>query len=150
MWQGQARGMAHGLCELLWIMSVLKKLGIEYERSISLHCDSKVAIKIAYNLVQHDLTMKLIVTSSKKIWMRKIHFSFIKSEDQLVNVLTKAIYGIVFHSVINNLGMIDIYAPTKLRGSVDWWVVHLYWPVLRYIGTRMTRELKQRCVLVFN
>lgn len=44
-------GMAHGLCEFLWIMSVLKELGIEYERYISLHYDNKADIKIARNRV---------------------------------------------------------------------------------------------------
>jgi hypothetical protein len=40
-------GMAHGICELLWIRDVLKDLGIEYKQAMTLHCDNKTAIEIA-------------------------------------------------------------------------------------------------------
>ena len=40
-------GMAHGICELLWIRDVLKDLGIEYKQVMTLHCDNKTAIEIA-------------------------------------------------------------------------------------------------------
>jgi hypothetical protein len=37
-------GMAHGICELLWIKSVSKDLEIKYMDPINLCCDNKVAI----------------------------------------------------------------------------------------------------------
>ena len=48
--------MVHVVCELLWIKQVLQDLGINYGTFTSLHCDNKVVIKIAHNLVQYDRT----------------------------------------------------------------------------------------------
>ena len=54
--EAEFRGMAHGICELLWIRGVLKDLGIEYKQAMTLHCDNKAAIEIAQNPIQHDRT----------------------------------------------------------------------------------------------
>lgn len=56
-------GMAHGSCELLWIRSVLKELGIKYKISISLHYDNKLGIEIAHNSIQYDKTKHIEVDS---------------------------------------------------------------------------------------
>ncbi|KAK2967357.1 hypothetical protein RJ640_026371 [Escallonia rubra] len=47
--EAEFQSMAYGLCELLWIKGVLKDLGIECSRPISLFCDNKSAIEIAQN-----------------------------------------------------------------------------------------------------
>ncbi|XP_028101868.1 uncharacterized protein LOC114301153 [Camellia sinensis] len=52
--EAKFRGMAHGVCELIWIRNILRDLGIDYAKPMNLHCDNKVAIEIAQNLVQHD------------------------------------------------------------------------------------------------
>jgi hypothetical protein len=41
-----------------------------------------------------------------------IQFSFVKSEDQLADILTKAVSGKIFHHSLDKLGIADIYAPT--------------------------------------
>ena len=50
------RGMAHGMFKLIWIKNVVQDLRIDYEKSMSLHCDNKTAIEIAHNPIQHDHT----------------------------------------------------------------------------------------------
>ena len=57
--------MAHCVCELLWIRSVLKDLGIEYATPMNLYCGNKAAIEIAQNPVQHDRT-KYVEISSRR------------------------------------------------------------------------------------
>jgi hypothetical protein len=61
--EGEFRGMTKGLCEILWIKGLLKKLGylIETEIKIKMYCDNKSAITIANNLVQHDRTKRVEV-----------------------------------------------------------------------------------------
>ena len=93
--EAEFRGMAHGVCELLWIRNILRDLGIQYATPMNLYCDNKAAIQIKENL-------------DEKI----IQFPFIQSKSQLVDILTKAVSGKVFHGIIDKLGMIDIYAPT--------------------------------------
>ena len=45
--EAEFRGMAHGVCELLWIRNILRDLGIEYATPMNLYCDNKAAIQIA-------------------------------------------------------------------------------------------------------
>lgn len=54
--EAEFRGMAQGLCELLWIERVLSDLGIGHEKTMNMYCDNKTAIEIAQNPVQHDRT----------------------------------------------------------------------------------------------
>ena len=109
------RGMAHGVCELLWIRNILRDLGIEYATPMNLHCDNKAAIQNAQNPVQHDRTKHVEVDRhfiKENLDEKLIQFSFIQSESQLADMLTKAVSVKMFHGIIDKLGMIDIYAPT--------------------------------------
>ncbi|KAL0360592.1 UNVERIFIED_CONTAM: Retrovirus-related Pol polyprotein from transposon RE1 [Sesamum radiatum] len=54
--EAEFRGMAQGICELLWIKRVLSDLRIEHAKPMNLYCDNKAAIEIAQNPVQHDRT----------------------------------------------------------------------------------------------
>ena len=113
--EAEYRGMAHGVCELLWIRNVLKDLRIKYREPMDLHCDNKAAIEIAHNPVQHDRTKHVEVDRhfiKENLDRKIIRFPFVQSEDQLADVLTKAVSGRVFNSSIDKLGMFDIYAPT--------------------------------------
>ena len=95
---------------------MLQELGVDYGSSISLYYDNKVAIESTHNLVQHDHTKHVEVDWHfiKKNFDKKIiQFLFVRLEDQLADVLTKAISWRVFHGAINKLGMINIYAPIK-------------------------------------
>ena len=54
--EAESRGMAQGLCEMLWIRNIFKDLGMDYAKPMNLYCDNKVAIEIAQNPVKHDHT----------------------------------------------------------------------------------------------
>ncbi|CAL9003914.1 unnamed protein product, partial [Prunus brigantina] len=54
--EAEYRGMAHGVCELLWIKHVLTELGFKPKKPMKLYCDNIAAINIAHNPVQHDRT----------------------------------------------------------------------------------------------
>nr|KYP39692.1 Retrovirus-related Pol polyprotein from transposon TNT 1-94 [Cajanus cajan] len=113
--KAEFRGMAYGICELLWIRSILADLGIKYEQPMNLFCDNKAVVEIAHNPVQHDRTKHVEVDRhfiKEKLDNHVIQTPYVRSEDQLVDVLTKAVSGRVFEEVINKLGMIDIHAPT--------------------------------------
>jgi hypothetical protein len=113
--EAEYRGMAHGVCELLWIRNILKDLRIKYREPMDLHCDNKAAIEIAHNPVQHDRTKHVEVDRhfiKENLDRKIIKFPFVQSENQLADVLTKAVSRRVFNSSIDKLGMIDIYAPT--------------------------------------
>lgn len=59
--EAKFRGMAKGLCELLWIKRLLAEVGYEHESAMNLYSDNKAAIEITHNLVQHDRTKHIEV-----------------------------------------------------------------------------------------
>ncbi|RVX01439.1 hypothetical protein CK203_017584 [Vitis vinifera] len=82
---------------------------------IRLFCDNKVACDIAHNPVQHDRTKHVEVDRffiKEKLDDKIVELPKIRSENQLVDILTKAVSSQVFSKFLDKLGMCDIYAPT--------------------------------------
>jgi hypothetical protein len=82
---------------------------------IKMYCNNKAAIAIANNSVQHDQTKQVEVDKhfiKQKLDEKTVSFFFVKFEDQLANILTKAVSSKVFHYSLNKLGIRDIFAPT--------------------------------------
>ena len=80
--EAEYRGMAQGVCELLWLRSLLKSLGFKQEWSMPLHCDNTTAVEIAYNPVQHDRTKYVEIDRhfiKEKLDARIISFPFVPS-----------------------------------------------------------------------
>ncbi|CAL9030081.1 unnamed protein product [Prunus brigantina] len=113
--EAEYRGMAQGVCELLWLRRLLRDLGFGPQKPMDLYCDNKAAIAIAHNPVQHDRTKHVEVDRhfvKEKLDAEIISFPFISSEYQLADVLTKAVSTTVFLNSLDKLGMRDIFAPT--------------------------------------
>lgn len=82
---------------------------------MKLYCDNKSAIDIAHNPVQHDRTKHVEIDRhfiKEKLEAGIIIFPFVEFEDQLADVLTKAVASKVFIDSLVKLGMCDIHAPT--------------------------------------
>ncbi|CAL8991809.1 unnamed protein product [Prunus brigantina] len=113
--EAEYRGMAQGVCELLWLRRLLRDLGFGPQKPMDMYCDNKAAIAIAHNPVQHDRTKHVEVDRhfvKEKLDAEIISFPFISSEYQLADVLTKAVSTTVFLNSLDKLGMRDIFAPT--------------------------------------
>lgn len=54
--EAEFRGMTKGLCELLWLKRLLKKIGYTSQDTMNLFCDNKAAIATAQNPIQHYCT----------------------------------------------------------------------------------------------
>ena len=89
--EAEYRGMAHGVCEILWLRKLLWSLCFKQKEAMKLYCDNKSAREIAKNPVQHDMTKHV-----------EVDRHFIKEK------LEKKIMSIPFLK----LGMSNIYAPT--------------------------------------
>ena len=112
--EAEFRGMALEICEALWLRLLLMDLGWPTQ-PIRLYCDNKAACDIAHNPVQHDRTKHVEVNRffiKEKVDEKIVELPKIRSEDQLANILTKAISSQVFSKFLGKLGMCDIYAPT--------------------------------------
>ena len=90
--EAEYRGMAQGVCELLWLRNLLQDLGVKPKYAMQLYCDNKASIDISQNLVQHDCTKHVEVDRhfiKEKIDAKIISFHFVSTEEQLADMLTK-------------------------------------------------------------
>ncbi|KAM1032895.1 hypothetical protein TB2_035958 [Malus domestica] len=113
--EAEFRGMAHGICEVIWLRKLLGGLGFKAKKSISLYCDNKSAREIAENPVQHDRTKHVEVDHhfiKEKLEKKIVSIPFVNSEEQLANILTHAVCSRLFGDSLVKLDMCDIYAPT--------------------------------------
>nr|AFP55546.1 gag-pol polyprotein [Rosa rugosa] len=113
--EAEYRGMARGLCEMLWLRNLLNDLGFRQKKAMPLYCDNKAAIEIAHNPVQHDRTKHVEVDRhfiKEKLDGQIILFPFVPTEEQLADILTKALSTKAFYDSLDKLGICDLYAPT--------------------------------------
>lgn len=94
--------MALGVCEALWLRLLLIDLGYPPRRPIQLYCDNKATCDIAHNPVQHDRTKHVEVDRffiKEKLDEKIVELPTIRSEDQLADILTKAVSSRVYFTV---------------------------------------------------
>ena len=81
---------------------------------MKLYCDNKAAINITHNPIQHDGTKHVKINMhfiKQKLRNGLICTSFVKTGDQLADILTKEITSRPFYHILNKLSMIDIFTP---------------------------------------
>lgn len=113
--EAEFRGMSKGLCELLWLKILLNLIGFKPKIKMKLFCDNKATIKILQNHVQHDHTKHIRVDIhfiKHNLEEKVIKFPFVRSEDQLADMLTKVVSSKVFHNSLDKLCIRNIYSPT--------------------------------------
>ncbi|RVW31461.1 Retrovirus-related Pol polyprotein from transposon RE1 [Vitis vinifera] len=111
--ESKFRAIAQGLCELLWLKIILDDLRIKWDGSMKLYCDNKSAINIAHNPIQHDRTKHIEIDKhfiKEKLEEGVVCMSYIPSEHQLVDILTKGLNSSMFHNLVFKLRMEDIYS----------------------------------------
>ncbi|RVW43561.1 Retrovirus-related Pol polyprotein from transposon RE2 [Vitis vinifera] len=80
----------------------------------SAEAEFRAACDIAHNPVQHDRTKHVEVDRffiKEKLDDKIVELLKIRSQDQLADILTKAVSSQVFSKFLDKLGMCDIYAP---------------------------------------
>jgi hypothetical protein len=107
--EAEFQGMVKGICELLWLRT---ELDFEPSTEMKLFCDNKAVIDISHNPVQHDRTKHIEIDRhfiKEKLEPRIISTPFVRSHEQLADMLTKAISSTSFNESLSKLGMTDIY-----------------------------------------
>lgn len=84
--------MAITTCEVLWLLQLLKDLGLPHHGSTPLLCDNKAALSIVSNPVMYEGTKHVEVDCH---FIREKHTSgiidpqYMSSNDQLADIFTK-------------------------------------------------------------
>ncbi|KAK3037954.1 hypothetical protein RJ639_030659 [Escallonia herrerae] len=80
------RAMAHGICEMMWLKRVLEELRRPVTMPMKLYSDNKVAINIANNPVQHDITKHVEIDKhfiKEKIEAGTVYMPFVPTSQQV-------------------------------------------------------------------
>ncbi|KAJ0927704.1 putative RNA-directed DNA polymerase [Helianthus annuus] len=116
--EAEFRGIARGLAEVLWIRKLLSEIGFSQTSASSIMCDNEAAIQISENPVQHDRTKHVEVDRhfiKEKLEAGIIELPFVRSEDQLADILTKAVNGRILNQFLDKLSIGD--PTTQLEGE---------------------------------
>lgn len=108
--EAEYRSMASTVCELQWVISLMKDFRIFPQLPVPLYCDNQAAIHISRNAVFHERTKHLdldchIVRERFKDGMIKtIHIS---TKEQVVDLFMKAVRVSVFSIMFSKLGIVS-------------------------------------------
>ena len=86
--------MAHVACEMLWVKSILQEMGFSSDKPLKMYCDNQAAMYIASNPMFHERTKHIEVDChfiSDMVMRKQVVTSFVRSSDQLGDILTKAL-----------------------------------------------------------
>nr|GEZ67221.1 retrotransposon protein, putative, unclassified [Tanacetum cinerariifolium] len=97
----------HGMKVVLWLRTQLKDYGFQFDK-IPMYCDSKEAISISFNPVQHSRTKHIDVRYhfiKEKVEKGIVELFLVGTGYQLANLFTKALSEDRFKYLDRRLGM---------------------------------------------
>ena len=106
--------MALVTCELIWIQQLIHELKFAEVSQMKLFCDNQAALHIASNPVFHERTKHIEVDCHfirEKVLSGCIATDYVRSNDQLADILTKSLRGPRIEFICNKLGAYNLYAP---------------------------------------
>ncbi|KAK3040300.1 hypothetical protein RJ639_028215 [Escallonia herrerae] len=112
--ESENRVMAQSTCEIMWIRNLLEEISLKPPLPAKFWCDNQAARYITSNPVYHERAKHIEVDCHfirKKIQENLISTSYVKTGEQLGDILTKSLNGTRVEYLCNKLGMINIYAP---------------------------------------
>ncbi|XP_013617491.1 PREDICTED: uncharacterized mitochondrial protein AtMg00810-like [Brassica oleracea var. oleracea] len=109
------RAMSDALKELKWLKRLLADLCVRHEEPMDLYCDSKSAIYIAANPVFHERTKHIekdCHSVRDAVKAKLIATRHVRTNEQLADILTKALGSSAFHYLLSKFGVCNPHAPT--------------------------------------
>jgi hypothetical protein len=96
--------MASTACELIWLKQLLADFGFHGVTPMTLFCDNQATMYITSNSVFHERIKHIKVDCHYirlQVQAKLIQPQYVRSHDQLADVLTKALASTQFHRLLS-------------------------------------------------
>ena len=113
MVEAEYRAMVVAVCEVTWILYLLKDLDVKHSQAALLFSDSQAAIHIGTNPVFHECTKHIEIDCHivrDKVQARVIKLMDIRTQCQIADLLTKALSWNQFSGLLTRMGISNIHS----------------------------------------
>ncbi|XP_013594420.1 PREDICTED: uncharacterized mitochondrial protein AtMg00810-like [Brassica oleracea var. oleracea] len=114
--EAEYRAMSMATKEIMWYCGILKSLRVPFSPPPYLYCDNTVALYIATNSIFHERTKHVEFDCHKVrecIVRGILKTMYVRTDNQLADVLTKALYPAPFRDIISKMGVLNLYTPSS-------------------------------------
>lgn len=114
--EAEYRAMSAAAGEVTWMVRLLEELGVRQLKPVTLFCDNQSAIHIAKNPVHHERTKHIEIDihfTRDKVLEGLLQITYLPTESQIADVLTKVLPSVKFNELLSKLGMTKCHSSLR-------------------------------------